>query len=588
MTKNSQCFSFISKHLRGFCFWLASSFLVMLVGCGSAPTNRPAEVDANFDGLYRFNVPGLPTTAQSSFSGLPQNYQACESNLATAVRIPPLQQYINSADVAAYIDSLRELIGQRYGLVDEYGLWLEQAKRLPEYERIEKMELNIEVWKKLGWKLDDPGLQRRIVDQGNRDDIVSLQYYLRGQKNGGTIEENALYAQMRSNRKFLEKWDFEVSDGVLTDRSFIKLDRIYLSALQRLNQSGVAAIDLNSGLREIEAFRALALRCMDTAPKVMMLSKVSIPPNRYLDRKESLKRLLPGQKEMKALRVPIQSTYAILSKRAIEETSKAFLAELKNTRSSMEVPGVLIRFYGPGDLGKSARSHPAITPGYEAQLGKLQAAEEAARQAALAKIKAIEAREAEERAKDLKRRIAGNLAPTTQQVESVITSVSAEESKKEVRKQVDRVSHNSYLLYSDLFGNRITSGELTLSVDNLNCRAKGNNQSCTWTEHSYWTRYSLFGKIEGSRSDATKERSGVFQWTADGLVAVGKVDVTSIEIVVVSTSRGGSSGGSISNGQSLQDTFMDRELDNRQNYFDSVQRSGYSSFSAPYDPSKNY
>ena len=326
MTKNSHrsSLNFLAKRLRGFGVWSVWALLVMLVGCGSAPTNRPTEVDANFDGLYRFNIPGLPTTAQSSFSGLPENYQACESNLATAVRILPLQQYINTADVAAYIDSLRELIGQRYGLVDEYGLWIEQAKRLPEYQRIEEMKLNIEVWKKLGWKLDDPAWQRRFIDQGNQDDIATLQYYLRGQKSGGNVEANALYSQMRSNRKFLENWDFDVGHGVLMDRSLIKLYRIYLAALQRLNQSGVAAMDLNSGLREIEAFRALALRCMDTAPKVMMLSKVSIPPNRYLDRNESLKRLLPGQEEMKALRVPTQGTYAILSKRAIEATSKAF------------------------------------------------------------------------------------------------------------------------------------------------------------------------------------------------------------------------------------------------------------------------
>lgn len=572
-------------------FLLVFPVLATLGGCGAPTTNRVDEVRSDFQGLYRLTIPGLPSTPNNSLLDLPADYKACESNLSTAARIYPVQNYVAAADTAALVDSLRKLLQQRYSLVDEYSLWIEQAKRVPDYERTEAMEMRINAWKALGWKLDDPAWQRRFAAMAGETEIATLHYYLRRHRNDRGAEIGSTHAQLRSNRNFLQEWHYEVTSGTTSIHPSLTLDRIYLAALQRLSQSGTSGTNFNFNLREIDAFRTMAMRCINLIPNVMMLSKIAISPYWNFDRDAALERSRPAREESASLLASSRKIHEKLSKRAIEETTHAFLIELRNTRKSTEIPNLLIRFYGPGELGKSARNDPGISPAYDAQLSKLQTAEEAERRAVLEKIQAAAAREAEERKKDLKRRIAGNLAPTAEEVESVLASVSAKRTKNLARTQVEATGRSSYLMYSDFLGNRIITGEVTISLSGLKCLAKGNTQNCSWTERVHWTEYHMFGNIKGATRDESSERSGFFQWTSDGLVAVGDVDVSWIEKVQTRTSSNVSNSAfnaARDGNQSLRDALMERELDNRQNYYDSVSRSGGSATGAPYDPTKRY
>jgi len=211
--------------------------------------------------------------------------------------------------------------------------------------------------------------------------------------------------------------------------------------------------------------------------------------------------------------------------------------------------------------------------------------ERAAAQAELARLQAIEAKEAAVRAKDLQRRIAANLPPTVAEVETLLIAVSAKRTEVEMRTTVEILSRNRYLTYGQFFGNQSKTNDFSLSISDLACRTTGATHTCTWKEATNWVRFFLFESVERQQGRELEQGGGVFRWTPTGLAVAGDIDVTHLGKVRTGGSSGSSSSSS-SAGRSLQDQFMDRELDNRQNYLDRSQ--GMGSKPSSYDPAKRY
>ena len=145
--------------------------------------------------------------------------------------------------------------------------------------------------------------------------------------------------------------------------------------------------------------------------------------------------------------------------------------------------------------------------------------------------------------------------------------------------------HSSGYTLSVEFGGSYKIMEVDLGIGDLKCKAVGRTQSCSYTEHFTWTEYKLMEKMVLPRGTTSEERSGIFEWTTNGLQRVaGKGPTISY---IVRTSRSGGGGGSSDNGGRRERTFADeaveRERDNRRE-FDSRPRSNMEQ----YDPQKRY
>jgi len=538
--------------------------------------------------LTRITVAGLPPTAKSSLARWPKFEEACESKLKAASRAQPTRSYVDVAQVDAFVETLRERIKRRHWVLDEFQLWNDQRARVPEFERIERMEADIRAWQRLGWKIDDPAFQRRFLAQGTTRDVQAMQYYMqRGRSAGQSAGSQPVFVALRSNRDLLERWEFVLGSVSIEElRGQARQTRIQTLALRTLAQSGVGGVELKDLLRDLDEFSALTARCIETVPRfwdmTYQLSLKSPPPPNRTDESQLASRQLQME-AAQAARAELQRLHVPLTRRAIDATSGQFLLALKDTRKSHEVPLTLASFYGAGAMGTTALSDPAIAPHYYEQLTKLEAVERAAIQAELARQQAIEAKEAAARAKDLQRRIAANLAPTVAEVEALLIGMSGKKTA-ETYPIVEFIGRNQFATYGQFFGNRVKTNEYSLSISDLACRATGATQTCTWKETTNWTRFFLFENIVRPQGQTSDQNSGVFRWAQNGLVAAGEVEVS--YLTRTSGSSGGSTGSSSSAGRSLQDQFMDRELDNRQNYLDRTQ--GMGSNAPSYNPGKRY
>lgn len=256
--------------------------------------------------------------------------------------------------------------------------------------------------------------------------------------------------------------------------------------------------------------------------------------------------------------------YAPIAKAVVAASRARVVSEVNAARSSAELQQKWTEFFSSPWLRELAASDATMMRALATRSQTLIAQEEAARQEALRKLAAEEARQVALQRKKFMDNAANNVAPTSQEVTVLATTYLIEKSETYTGSgtrmgPLQRTGDDSFDEWLDNpFLGRLLASKTKVSVG-VQCRPKGRVQACSVNMTTTAQRNTaLFGLIPGFTDTVTHEAE--FQWTAAGLTSPSLK--ASIKGMRWTGGGGGSSGSSSgSYGRSSDSDDFNRNLD---------------------------
>lgn len=283
--------------------------------------------------------------------------------------------------------------------------------------------------------------------------------------------------------------------------------------------------------------------------------------------------------------------YTPLARNVLATTRQQSLKTVNATKSSSELNQVTTKLFSTPFIRDLVEQDAQLAQGLKTKTQTLLAQEERAREERLAQERLQAERALAAQRQKYLNNAAKNVAPTLSEVQKLVTTYIFENTiKRRSYGRVNRIDDHSFEFYSSniIFG-EIRVGEFRSEIDNLICKPEGGFQRCGFIEKYRTYRYDNLGIIQTAEAglETGTTHDVIFNWTPSGLESKQLKKTISGAGLSLKYSSGGPAGSTSNNKRDdLQDQFMERSIENRQNYDNKIQGSGGSG--APYDPGKRY
>lgn len=278
-----------------------------------------------------------------------------------------------------------------------------------------------------------------------------------------------------------------------------------------------------------------------------------------------------------------QSPYYKYAQSVISQNGSKIVATLNSANSSDSLKTTYYQLFETKDLRSLVEMNPTIANAFASRANKLAEVEKKRYEAYLHQ----QAKEAKllEKAKieAFKQKIKNNLAPSKEDVLPLLVKNSMNRTANAVSgTTTDQTSNNSYAIYANVLGTKIPRGNISIDIQNLNCKKSGNTQICTYKEVNNWVNIELFGALVMPAKIEYWDRDATFYWTETGLMSN---DVKAGYIGYIDGGSSSSSSGYDDSKNQRRNDFLE-ESANRSRYMRQQDISG--GRSGPYDSSKQY